>query len=61
MNKLQQARKSEGKTMQYVADALGVTKQRYCQLEQNPERARIGQAKIICQALGKDPRSIFFD
>ena len=61
MNKLKQARKDRKKTLQYVADALGVSRQRYFQIEQNPDRARIEQAKTIGKALGKDPSTIFFD
>ena len=61
MNKLKEARERHGASQQQMGDLLQVTRQRYHQIETNPDRARVEQVKKICNFLHEDPRRIFFD
>ena len=61
MNKLKEARKRSGVTQQQLANELGVTVQRYQQMERNPERVRVEQAQIICDRIKASPERVFFN
>lgn len=61
MNKLRETRLDKERSMQFIADELGITRQRYQQMEENPSRIRIDQAIAIGKALETDPSRIFFD
>lgn len=55
-----EARKQLGLTQEQVADQLGLTRQTYAKLEQNPEKLTIGQARQICSVLGRQYETLFF-
>ena len=57
---LGEARRRAGFTQQYMADQLGCSRPTYAQIEQNPSRATVLQAKTICQLLAKNYEQIFF-
>ena len=59
MQDLKQARKAKKYTQQHMGDLLGVTRERYRQIENNPERLRIEQAQKIADELDFDPRLFF--
>ena len=61
MYTVKQARVLKGKTQAEMADCLGVCKDTYRAIEQNPDRATVNQAKAICEFLGFDIEDIFFD
>lgn len=57
---LLEARKSAGITQQEIADELGITRQTYMKIEENPSVATVLQAKRICSILSRSYESIFF-
>lgn len=61
MYTVKQARMLKGKTQAEMADCLGVCRDTYRAIEQNPDRATVKQAKAISAFLGLDIEQIFFD
>ena len=59
MPDLKQARQAKKYSLQHMGDVLGVTRERYRQMEQHPDRLRIDQARAICHELNIDPRLFF--
>lgn len=57
---LLEARKNAGITQQEIADELGITRQTYMKIEENPSVATVLQAKRICNILSRSYESIFF-
>ena len=58
---VKQAREKKKKTQAEMAKYLGICKDTYRSIEQNPDRATVTQAKAICEFLGFDIEQIFFD
>ena len=54
------ARNDLGLTQTDMADELGITRQTYAKMEQNPENMTIHEARLICSVLGKRFEDIFF-
>lgn len=54
------ARNDLGLTQTDMADELGITRQTYAKMEQNPENMTIREARLICSVLGKRFEDIFF-
>lgn len=54
------ARNDLGLTQTDMADELGITRQTYAKMEQNPENITIREARLICSVLGKRFEDIFF-
>ncbi len=61
MYTVKQARMLKGKTQAEMADCLGVCRDTYRAIEQNPDRATVKQAKAISEYLELDIEQIFFD
>lgn len=61
MYTVKQARMLKGKTQAEMADYLGVCRDTYRAIEQNPDRATVKQAKAISEYLELDIEQIFFD
>lgn len=61
MYTVKQARMLKGKTQAEMADCLGVCRDTYRAIEQNPDRATVKQAKAISEFLDMDMEQIFFD
>ena len=57
---VKQARVLRGKTQAEMAKYLGVCKDTYRAIEQNPCRTTVPQAKAICEYLGFELDQIFF-
>lgn len=57
---LYEARKAAGITMQEMANELGISRQTYGKIEENPSVATVLQAKRICSILSRSYESIFF-
>lgn len=57
---LRGARELAGFTQQYMANELGVSRQTYVKIEENPARASVLQARRICEILSRSYESIFF-
>jgi len=57
---IQEARTELGITQSDMADELGLTRQTYAKLEQNPENLSIKDARLICSVLGRKFSEIFF-
>lgn len=57
---LYEARKAAGITMQEMANELGISRQTYGKIEENPSFATVLQAKRICSILSRSYESIFF-
>lgn len=55
-----EARKAAGITMQEMADELGISRQTYKKIEENPAIATVLQARHICAVLSRSYESIFF-
>ena len=55
-----EARTELGMTQPDMADALGITRQTYAKMEQNPENMTIREARLVCSILGKRCEEIFF-
>lgn len=55
-----EARTELGITQVEMADELGITRQTYAKLEQNPEDMTIKDARAVCSILGKRFSEIFF-
>ena len=55
-----EARNELGITQTEMADQLGITRQTYAKMEQNPEDLTIGDARMICSVLGRRFQDIFF-
>ena len=60
MYTVKQARMLKGKTQAEMADFLGVCRDTYRAIEQNPDRATIKQAKAISAYLELNIEQIFF-
>lgn len=60
MYTVKQARMLKGKTQAEMADCLGVCRDTYRAIEQNPDRATVKQAKAISEFLDMDMEQIFF-
>ena len=56
MYTVKQARMLKGKTQAEMADCLGVCRDTYRAIEQNPDRATVKQAKAISAFLGLEIR-----
>ena len=56
---LKRARKNKQYTLQHMGDALGVSRERYRQMEDKPERIRLDQLRVICNELDIDPDALF--
>lgn len=54
------ARNELGLTQADMADELGITRQTYSKMEQNPETMTIREARLVCSVLGKRFEEIFF-
>ena len=61
MYTVKQARMLKGKTQAEMADCLGVCRDTYRAIEQNPDRATVKQAKAISEFLDMGMEQIFFD
>lgn len=61
MYTVKQARMLKGKTQAEMAECLGVCRDTYRAIEQNPDRATVKQAKAISEYLELDIEQIFFD
>lgn len=57
---LRKAREDAGFSQQEMADELGVSRPTYANIEANPERATVLQARRICQLLSRSYEKIFF-
>ena len=57
---IEEARKELGITISDMSEQLGVTRQTYSKMEQNPENLTIREARLICSILGKKFEDIFF-
>lgn len=57
---IQEARNELGITQSEMSDQLGITRQTYAKMEQNPENLTIKEARMICSVLGKRFEDIFF-
>lgn len=57
---LKEARESAGFTQQQMADELGISRPTYSQIEANPGKATVMQAKRICTLLSRNYERIFF-
>lgn len=55
------ARKQARYSQQMVADQLGISRQTYIRMEQNPEDISIGDAKTLAELYGVSVEDIFFD
>lgn len=54
------ARTQLGITQSDMAEELGITRQTYSKMEQNPENMTIREARLVCSILGKRCEEIFF-
>lgn len=59
MDTLKELRVSRGLKQEDMATALGISRPRYCQIEKDPDRARIEQARMICEILDCSMDDIF--
>ena len=57
---IEDARLEAGLTQEYMASKLGVSRQTYASLEKDPDRMTIGQARRVCNLLGKRYEEIVF-
>lgn len=57
---LREAREEAGFTQAYMASELGVSRPTYANIEDNPDRASVLQARRICEILSRGYESIFF-
>ena len=57
---IQEARRSLGLSQDDMASELGVVRQTYSKMEQNPETMTIREARLVCSILGKKFEEIFF-
>lgn len=57
---LKEARVRAGYSQQFMADQLGCSRPTYAEIEANPCRATVLQAKTICSLLAKNYEYIFF-
>ena len=57
---MREARKAAKKSMQDMADELGITRQTYSKMEKEPDVISIGDAQHIASFLGVDLSDIFF-
>lgn len=60
MKTLREMRKSKGVKQYAVAKHIGVTRQTYCNYENNPSAMSVGQAQAVCDFLGCNITDIFF-
>lgn len=58
---LREAREDAGLTQQKMADELGISRQTYLEIEKNPTKATVLQARRICEVLSRSYEYIFFD
>lgn len=58
---LREAREKAGYSQQEMADELGVSRPTYANIEANPDKATVLQARRICQLLSRTYERIFFD
>lgn len=58
---LADARKQARYSQQMVAEQLGISRQTYIRMEQNPEDISIGDAKTLAELYGVSVEDIFFD
>lgn len=54
------ARTELGLSQTDMAAELGITRQTYAKMEQNPDSMTIHEARIVCSVLGKRFEDIFF-
>lgn len=57
---IKQIRMVKGLTQKNMADELCIHEQTYRKIENNPEKATIGQMKAVCRILDVDYNDIFF-
>lgn len=55
-----EARNDLGLTQTDMAEQMGITRQTYAKMEQNPENLTIREARVICSILGRKFEEIFF-
>lgn len=62
MNKftLAECRNDVGLTQEQVAERLGISRSRYSQMENDPSKVTVGQAKAIAEVLGRSYSDIVF-
>lgn len=58
---IKQLRMVRGLTQEQMAERVGVHRNTYASLEENPEKISIGLAKRIAAALEVSPNGIFFE
>jgi DNA-binding XRE family transcriptional regulator len=57
---LRDAREELGYSQAKMAAELGVSRQTYAAIEDNPDRATVSQARLICAVLSRKYEAIFF-
>lgn len=57
---IREARESMGITQQDMADKLGISRQAYTYIENNPEGIKVSRAREICRILGAEYERILF-
>lgn len=57
---IEDARKELGLSQDDMASKLGIVRQTYAKLERNPENLTVGDARRICDILGKKLADIIF-
>ena len=60
MNRLKERRAQRKMTQEEVANVLGISRSRYTQLENNPDKLTIEQAHILCDLYKCSMNTLFF-